>query len=553
MGQPRGVVTGVLAAVAAATIALMAQAPVVPGGLLAVDMGVGLPAVDQGALLDDSHTPQNQSTLKRAALHEVMHREGAGASGIPYARGRVIVKFRDSASAAGRRDAVSTAAAGAALDVRPSYANFDVVTFDPSEDAEAAAQRLSQRDDVEYAQPAYRVRPNFVPNDPYYKSSASFTPGQWNLPLIGLESAWDIQPQAGSAITVAVLDTGLAYDDATITANLPAFRDDNGVLYPALGTVTIPYAAATQIVKPGRIVAPHDFIWDNNRPLDFDGHGTHVSGTIGQLTNDGLLTAGVAFNVKLMPVKVIDSFWDDLLGAPNFATDAVVARGIRYAADNGAKIINMSIGRTGPPNTAPVVEDAMRYAVGKGVFIAVSAGNDFEDGNPREIFGEIASRLAGVVSVAAVDRRAETGDHHCKGTSNSPECHAYYSSSGPWVELSAPGGSERGFGNGGRDGLIWQQTFNFQFTDTYLLPPSQYHAPRFDIHAVVGYIGTSMAAPHVTGVAAMAMQQGITDPAAIEAALERFAIDLGASGRDDLYGYGLIDARATLRGLGLAR
>src|SRR5262249_57954077 len=135
----------------------------------------------------------------------------------------------------------------------------------------------------------------------------------------------------------------------------------------------------------------------------------------------------------------------ELLGAPNVGTDAPVAQGTRYAADNGAKVINMSIGRTGPPDTAPAVEDAIKYAVGKGVFIAISAGNDFEDGNPKEVIAEIASRVQGAVSVAAVDRNATTGDHHCTGTSTSPACHAYYSSSGSWVELSAPGGSERGF------------------------------------------------------------------------------------------------------------
>ena len=508
--------------------------------------GVGLTAVDQGVLGDDTHTPASFEARRRAAVRSVMHTDGVSSSGAAYDRGHIIVRFRDEAGPDARGRAVAWATRSGTIAARPSSANFDIVTIDVNEDAEAVARALATRGEVQYAQPDYRVHTLMVPNDPLYQTM------QWNLPLINLEKAWDIQPQAGSNITVAVLDTGIAYTNGTINANLPAFIDDQGVRYPALGPVTIPYSAATQLITSGRIVAPYDFIWDGTRPpLDFNGHGTHVSGTIGQLTNDGIGPAGVAFNVKLMPVKVIDSVWDDIFGSPNVGTDSVVARGIRYAADNGAKVINMSIGRTGPPDTAPAVEDAIRYAVGKGVFVAIAAGNEFEEGNPKEVLADIASRVQGAVAVAAVDRNATVGDRKCSGTStSSPSCHAYYSGVGSWVELSAPGGSERQFG---RDGYIWQQTFDFRFVETYLLPPSEYHAPRFDVLGYIGYIGTSMATPHVSGVAAMLIQQGVTDPAAVEAALERFATDLGSPGRDDQYGYGLVDARATLRGLGIAR
>ena len=298
-----------------------------------------------------------------------------------------------------------------------------MVRIDPSEDAEETASVLRQRPEVQYAQVAHRVHALMVPNDPLYLSQ------QWNLPMINIEKAWDIQPQAGSAITVAVVDSGMAYQNATLTATLPAFRDASGQLYPALGKVTIPYSAAPQLVSPtgaSRIVAPHDFVNETSTPLDFDGHGTHVSGTIGQLTNDGIGTAGVAFNVKLMPVKVLASEWDLLFaGFTNISntggTDDDVARGIRYAADNGAKIINMSLGSSGPANCAtnpnqsdcsPVIEAAMRYAVGKGCFITVAGGNEFEDTippygtNPTSVLAEIASRIPGAVSVAAVDRAA---------------------------------------------------------------------------------------------------------------------------------------------------
>jgi len=156
--------------------------------------------------------------------------------------------------------------------------------------------------------------------------------------MIGMESAWDIQPGAGSAITVAVLDTGIAFTNVTLDFRAGAFTVDSG------GDIGPPSASARGIrrsarcvcllsrqrssVPPAAFVAPWDFIWDDATPVDLDGHGTHVSGTIGQLTNNasngagdtgnGGGTAGVAFNVKLMPVKVISTQWDDIFGSPTW-------------------------------------------------------------------------------------------------------------------------------------------------------------------------------------------------------------------------------------------
>ena len=233
-----------------------------------------------------------------------------------------------------------------------------------------------------YAQAAYRVRTRLRPNDPRYSA-------QWNLPAIDMERAWDINPGGSSSTIVAILDTGLAFRSGVFRYTARSFRF-NGATFPALGPLDLTMAVAPDLGPSDRFVSPRDFIWEDELPFDFDGHGTHVAGTIGQSTNNGQGVAGVAFNVKIMPVKVIDGEWDEIFGAPGEGTDETVARGIRYAADNGAKVINMSIGRTGSP--APAVEEAVRYAVSRGAFVVIAGGNTFDEGNAVEVLSQIASR-----------------------------------------------------------------------------------------------------------------------------------------------------------------
>jgi serine protease len=210
-----------------------------------------------------------------------------------------------------------------------------------------------------------------------------------------------------------------------------------------------------------------------------------------------------------------------------------IARGIRYAADNGARVINMSIGRSaGGPST--VVDEAIRYAISRGAFVAIAAGNTADAGNAPSRTAESARTINGMMAVGAVGRSLER---------------AYYSTTNAYVEIAAPGGDLRRDGSAG--GII-QQTLDQDLLLTFLTPQSL-APPRADAFAYYPFQGTSMATPHVSALAAMLMQQGITDPAAIEAAIKQAARDLGRAGVDNEYGHGLIQPRATLRGLGLAR
>ena len=160
------------------------------------------PAIDHGLVRDVSRAPDSPESRIRASIRvDGAPADRIGASGARYTAGKLIVKFRDGTSSSARVSALSAASARASA--RPTYADFDIVTIDPGDDAEAAARALASRPDVAYAQPAYRCRAQFKPNDAFYAD-------QWNLPDIDMERAWDIQPEAGSAIVVAVLDTGVA-------------------------------------------------------------------------------------------------------------------------------------------------------------------------------------------------------------------------------------------------------------------------------------------------------------------------------------------------------
>jgi serine protease len=467
------------------------------------------PAIDRGLRAADLPRPAATSRTPRWVK----------ASDGEYLAGSLIVRFRPGTSATLQR-AMLAQVDGVAAPALP-YADFQVVTLGSADNAEAAAQRLSSQPDVEYAQARYRVHPMFVPTDPLYSL-------QWNYPQLDMERAWDINPGASSDIIVAVVDTGIAFRSALVRYTAFAFQRPDGVLFPALGPVDIPFAAAPDL-GADRFVSPRDFIWDDQLPFDLVGHGTHVAGTIGQLTNNNLGGAGMAFNVKLMPVKVIDAEWDFIFDSPFIGTDDTVARGIRYAADNGAKVINLSLGRSGPP--APVVQSAISYAVSRGAFVAAAGGNEATD----TALVEFAPQIDGMVAVGATGR---------------DRLRASYSTAGPFIELVAPGGD---FSRGGAPSGILQQTLDLDLVETFAGPVSRYRAPRFDSFAYFFFEGTSMSTPHVSGLAALLMQQGVTSPGAIEAIMKQTATDLGTSGRDDEYGYGLINPRAALRGMGLAK
>src|SRR3989344_862212 len=248
-------------------------------------------------------------------------------------------------------------------------------------------------------------------------------------------------------------------------------------------------------------IAGYDFINSDIHPNDDQGHGTHVAGTIAQTTNNNLGTAGVAFNTALMTVKV--------LGADGLGTYQQVADGIYYAVNNGAKIISMSLGG---PSPASVLENALSYAYSNGVTVFAACGNSGTSDCDYP-----AAYTSSAIAVGATQYN---------------ETKAPYSSYGPSLDIMAPGGNTGvdQNGDGYADGVL-QQTFGNTPVDW----------------GYWFYQGTSMVTPHAAGSAALLLAKNSSlTPDQIRNVLQSTAKDLGAAGKDNTYGWGLINAKAAL-------
>ena len=441
--------------------------------------------------------------------------------------GEVVVKFRRGVTVTGQARALR------GLRSRPSpsalrWVGDAAVLRDYAElDPVVVVRQLRQQPEVEWAEPVYLRRTHTAPNDPSYVTR------QWNLSAIDMPGAWDIQPTAGRNITVAVIDTGVTTVNETFV-----FPTWNG---NAIQNVSMPFTVNSDLAA-SRLLPGRDFVFfaAGQPVLDLDGHGSHVSGTIAQEANNNLFGTGLAYGARIMPLKACVGYWElqiirSTLGIAGYhpvddsgfcSTDAV-ALAIRYAADNGAKVINLSLGG---PTASQLERDAVEYAISKGAVVVAAAGNGFEDGNPVEYPAGFAPNVRGLISVGAVGRTLQR---------------SFYSATGSHVEVVAPGGDSRASGSAGS---IWQSTLRFADIN-----PSAVIFPRFDRYEEDAYQGTSMATPHVAGLAAMLLAQGVTRPADVETLITRTARDLGASGRDNDYGFGLIQPRAALFGLGVRR
>jgi len=293
--------------------------------------------------------------------------------------------------------------------------------------------------EVEYAEPNYIYRSCLAPNDAFY-------PLQYGPKLIHAEQAWD-KAAGDASVILAVVDTGVDGSHPDLSAKLLAGQD---------------------FVQPGQ------------PPEDQNGHGTHVAGIAAAATGNGIGIAGIAPDALVLPVRVLDRNGSGAI--------ATIAAGVRYAADQGAKVINLSLGGAG---RSVVLRDAIRYAASKGAVIVAAAGND---GSPAKLYPAAYDEVISVGSVGAED------------------VHSAFSNYGAWVDVAAPGE---------------------KIVSTY----------RYGRYTYLS--GTSMAAPHVSGVAALLAGQGL-DASAIRERLLASADPIEGTGM--YWAHGRVNAERAASG-----
>jgi serine protease len=353
---------------------------------------------------------------------------------------------------------------------------------------------LRRRTDVATADPNYVLHPTRAPNDEHYAK-------QWHYPFINLPAAWDVTigaPPSGDVV-VAVIDTGVYLAHPDLAPKLVAGYD---------------FVSSPSMSNDGDGIDPNpDDPGDDAVIQSASFHGTHVAGTVGAATDNTAGVAGVSWAAKIMPVRVLG------IGG---GTSADTIQGLRFAAGlandsntvppKPADVINLSLGCSNCFSaTEQAVIDEVRAA---GVIVVAAAGND-----GTAVLGYPAS-YAGVVSVSAVDRNGNK---------------APYSNFGSAIDVAAPGG----YFTGQADAPNGIASTWVHVTPPDAFPPNE-RQPSYAYMA-----GTSMASPHVAGVVAlMKARCPALEPAQLDAILSSgsMTVDKGAVGRDDIYGWGLVDA-----------
>ena len=276
-----------------------------------------------------------------------------------YKEGEVLVKLKEAVSSASIKSIQTNI-----LSIEPIFDTTYKIRFSKGRVGDMISS-LQSDPDVVYAEPNYIRHICATTSDPSLSS-------QWGLPKIQAPLAWDIGTGTGSVI-IAIVDTGVNYNHEDLN---------------------------------GKVIKGWDYQGDSN-PMDDNGHGTHVAGIASASTNNGVGVAGVAWNCKILAVKVLD-------GGGN-GNDVNCSLGIRYAANNGARVINMSFGG---PNYSSTLNDACSYAYSKGCLLVAAAGND---GTSVKFYP------AAYDSVLSV------------GATNDSDTRATFSNYGDWVDVSAPG------------------------------------------------------------------------------------------------------------------
>jgi len=352
--------------------------------------------------------------------------------------GEVIVRLGPGASLAAPQLARSLAALRVST-VEPLTPGVPVyrLRLSGATDPQAAAARLAATPGIAYAEPNRIRRISRTPNDPAF-------PQQWGLRNIQAPEAWTIS--TGGPIVVAVLDSGVDGEHPDLAGKvLPGFNTLSG----------------------------------NPDARDDNGHGTAVAGLIAASTDNGTGIAGLCWDCRILPVKVVD--------ASGVGNDASLAAGIRWAADNGARVINMSLGGEGESR---LLREAIDYATARGIVLVAASGNERQSGNP-------VSYPAAYPNVIAV------------GATGNTDAITDFSNTGDYIDLAAPGVG------------LWTT-----------LPGGRYGPPN----------GTSFSSPYVAGAAALVLTQrpdlGWADVGCV---LKASADDKGPPGKDPEYGWGRLN------------